>query len=60
MLQEKMSLGFPISAFEFRDNTANHIFSRSLNLILISKCMFNGHRIIEHEENVFRMVNLYR
>ena len=33
-------------AFGFRDKTADHTFSRSLNLILISKCMFNGHRIL--------------
>ena len=26
---------------------------------MISKCMFNGNRTIEHEENVVRIVNLF-
>ena len=27
---------------------------------LEAKCMFNGHSAIEHEENVVRIVNLFR
>ena len=44
-----------------RDSTANHnFFQDAKTWFLISKCMFNGHRTIEHEENVVRIVNLFR
>ena len=32
-------------------------FQEAKTWYLISKCMFNGHRTIEHEENVVRIVN---
>ena len=35
-------------------------FQEAKARFLISKCMFNGHRTIEHEDNVVRIVNLFR
>ena len=49
------SLKIPMSILcqKSRDSTANHIFFlEAKTRFLISKCMFNGHRTIEHEENV--------
>ena len=35
-------------------------FLEAKTWFLISKCMYNSHRTIEHEENVVRIVNLFR
>ena len=35
-------------------------FLEAKTWFLISKCMFNGHRTFKHEENVVRIVNLFR
>ena len=43
-----------------RDSTTNIFFLEAKTSFLISKCMFNGHRTTEHEENVVIIVNLFR